>query len=202
MLLSRLLGPAARSSRVVNCKGLRPSRQPSCTSRVLPGPTIRWVSYRRHYGSFALTRGPAPTCSRPGLPQAHGQVRGKKTKTVVSLDDLPQGVIRADPLPPTFEEEPPPSPAYPTVVLQARRNMQKFDNCVLLTRVGGFYELYFENAEEYGPLLNLKVAQKKTAAGLVPMVISASSRAPHFVSLFPGMHHTFLFLSWHVVLVY
>ncbi|KDN71123.1 putative MutS domain V [Colletotrichum sublineola] len=47
--------------------------------------------------------------------------------------------------------------------------MQKFDNCVLLTRVGGFYELYFEHAEEYGPLLNLKVAQKKTNAGPVSM---------------------------------
>jgi DNA mismatch repair ATPase MutS len=49
--------------------------------------------------------------------------------------------------------------------------MQKFENCVLLTRVGGFYELYFEHAEEYGPLLNLKVAQKKTNAGPVPMVL-------------------------------
>ncbi|KAM5362578.1 hypothetical protein ACJZ2D_012490 [Fusarium nematophilum] len=33
----------------------------------------------------------------------------------------------------------------------------------------GFYELYFEHAEEYGPLLNLKVASKKTNAGPVPM---------------------------------
>ncbi|CAN8099132.1 unnamed protein product [Discula destructiva] len=65
--------------------------------------------------------------------------------------------------------EPPGSPAYPTVVLQARRNMQKFENCVVLTRVGGFYELYFEHADEYGPPLNLKVAQKKTAAGPVAM---------------------------------
>lgn len=48
--------------------------------------------------------------------------------------------------------------------------MARFDNCVLLTRVGGFYELYFEHAEEYGPLLNLKVASKKTNAGPVPMV--------------------------------
>ncbi|GKT42185.1 protein MutS 1 [Colletotrichum spaethianum] len=48
--------------------------------------------------------------------------------------------------------------------------MQKFDNCVLLTRVGGFYELYFEHAEECGPLLNLKVAQKKTNAGPVSML--------------------------------
>lgn len=66
--------------------------------------------------------------------------------------------------------ESPEAPAYPTVVLQARRNMHKFANCVLLTRVGGFYELYFEHAQEYGPLLNLKVASKKTNAGPVPMV--------------------------------
>ncbi|KAM7208039.1 MutS domain V domain containing protein [Naviculisporaceae sp. PSN 640] len=94
------------------------------------------------------------------------QTRGKKTTTSVMLDDLPQGlIVPSEPLPEVQEDE----PAYPTVVLQARRNMQKFDNCVLLTRVGGFYELYFEHAEEYGPLLNLKVAQKKTNAGPVPM---------------------------------
>jgi DNA mismatch repair ATPase MutS len=86
---------------------------------------------------------------------------------VVRLDELPQGFVApSEPLPPEEDE-----PAYPTVVLQARRNMQKFDNCVLLTRVGGFYELYFEHADEYGPLLNLKVAQKKTSAGPVPMVL-------------------------------
>jgi hypothetical protein len=108
--------------------------------------------------------------------QVHGQVhtRGKKTKTTVKLDELPQGVILVEPLP--VEED---GPAYPTVVLQARRNMQKFDGCVLLTRVGGFYELYFEHADEYGPLLNLKVAQKKTAAGPVPMVNSSSLFLPY-----------------------
>ncbi len=85
------------------------------------------------------------------------------------LDELPQGLVPSpEPLPPHQEEDN--VPAYPTVVLQARRNMQKFDNCVLLTRVGGFYELYFEHADEFGPLLNLKVAQKKTSAGPVPMV--------------------------------
>lgn len=34
----------------------------------------------------------------------------------------------------------------------------------------GRVKLYFEHAEEYGPLLNLKVAQKPTRAGPVPMV--------------------------------
>ncbi|KAI0898337.1 muts domain V-domain-containing protein [Annulohypoxylon nitens] len=96
------------------------------------------------------------------------QTRGKKTKLSVRLEDLPQGPLKMDvpPPPPPAEDE---GPAYPTVVLQARRNMQKFENCVLLTRVGGFYELYFDHAEEYGPMLNLKVAQKKTSAGPVPM---------------------------------
>ncbi|KAI0432980.1 muts domain V [Xylaria sp. FL1042] len=94
------------------------------------------------------------------------QSRGKKTKSSVKLSDLPQGLVSAEPLPDVQDDG---GPAYPTVVLQARRNMQKFENCILLTRVGGFYELYFEHAEEYGPLLNLKVAQKKTNAGPVPM---------------------------------
>ncbi|KAI0913732.1 muts domain V [Ustulina deusta] len=111
---------------------------------------------------------------RPSLPRlspfalsAGGtQSRGKKTKSSFKLNDLPQGLVNAEPLPDVQDDG---GPAYPTVVLQARRNMQKFENCILLTRVGGFYELYFEHAEEYGPLLNLKVAQKKTNAGPVPM---------------------------------
>ncbi|KAL6868443.1 muts domain V domain-containing protein [Trichoderma novae-zelandiae] len=93
------------------------------------------------------------------------QAAVKRSRTTVKLSDLPQGKIVADPLP--VEEQH--GPAYPTVVLQARRNMDKFDRCVLLTRVGGFYELYFEHAEEYAPLLNLKLASKKTNAGNVPM---------------------------------
>ncbi|KAL8846284.1 MAG: hypothetical protein Q9221_008615 [Calogaya cf. arnoldii] len=91
-----------------------------------------------------------------------------KTKKTVKLEDLPQGAL--EPMPDTAEEEDQ-GPAYPTVVRQARNNMRKFDNCVVLTRVGSFYELYFEQATEYGPLLNLKVAQKRSKAGIpsVPM---------------------------------
>jgi DNA mismatch repair ATPase MutS len=105
--------------------------------------------------------------TKNGLSGTRTLVRGKKTKTVVQLDDLPQGRIALDPLPTPAEQDE--RPSYPTVVQQARQNMAKFTNCVLLTRVGGFYELYFDQAEEFGPLLNLKVAHKKTNAGLVPM---------------------------------
>ncbi|KAI1810763.1 muts domain V [Poronia punctata] len=112
----------------------------------------------------------ALTCRGPDAYRIRGiQIRTKKTKSSFKLEDLPQGLIKLDPEP--LPDIPPDDglPAYPTVVLQARRNMLKFENCVLLTRVGGFYELYFEHAEKYGPLLNLKVAYKKTNAGPVPM---------------------------------
>ena len=108
-------------------------------------------------------------------PSSHGfsqgiapkiQYRGAKSRATITLDELPQYAITADHQIPEVEDV---GPAYPPVVQQARDNMQKHDKCVLLTKVGGFYELYFEHAEKYGPLLNIKVAQKKTAAGPVPM---------------------------------
>lgn len=62
--------------------------------------------------------------------------RGAKSRSTVKLADLPQGSISIEPLP---RDEG--TPAYPTVVQQARSNMTKFENCVLLTRVGSFYEV-------------------------------------------------------------
>ncbi|KAL9586308.1 MAG: hypothetical protein Q9212_000976 [Teloschistes hypoglaucus] len=90
------------------------------------------------------------------------QQRGAKSKSTVKLKELPQGAL--EPLSNTAEQDEE-EPTYPTVIRQARNNMQKFENCVLLTRVGSFYELYFEQAVEYGPLLNLKVAQRRSKAG-------------------------------------
>ncbi|KAI4173021.1 MAG: hypothetical protein LQ343_003131 [Gyalolechia ehrenbergii] len=92
--------------------------------------------------------------------------RGAKSRSTVQLEELPQGAL--EPLLNTAEEEDE-EPTYPTVIRQARNNMRKFDKCVVLTRVGSFYELYFEQAVEYGPLLNLKVAQKKSKAGIPPV---------------------------------
>ncbi|KAG0043092.1 DNA mismatch repair ATPase msh1 [Gryganskiella cystojenkinii] len=43
-----------------------------------------------------------------------------------------------------------------------------YADCVLLVRVGEFYELYDHNASEYGPLLNLKVVTKSFGGELVP----------------------------------
>lgn len=131
------------------------------------------------------------------LPTFRIQARGKKSKATVRLKDLPQGVLKPDNSFADWKNE---GPAYPTVVQQARNNMRTFSDCVLLTRVGGFYEvclmlrgqllhgadnvlkLYFEHAEKYGPLLNLKVAQKKTTAGPVSMVCQNSLALAGFLN--------------------
>ena len=63
--------------------------------------------------------------------------RGAKSKTTVKSQELPQGVLQSEKLIREIVED---GPSYPVVVQQARNNMQKFEKCVLLTRVGGFYE--------------------------------------------------------------
>lgn len=64
--------------------------------------------------------------------------RGAKSKTTVKSSELPQGVLQSERLAAETVED---GPSYPVVIQQARNNMQKFENCVLLTRVGGFYEV-------------------------------------------------------------
>lgn len=98
------------------------------------------------------------------VPKKKSSKKGKKSVASINLDSLPQGIIQLEPL--ALNED---VRTYPKVVQQARTNMQKFENCVLLTRVGGFFEIYFEQADEIGPLLGLKVATKKTNAGPVSM---------------------------------
>lgn len=72
--------------------------------------------------------------------QHHGllQRRGAKTVATARLDELPCRSVKSADILPEFENV---GPAYPTMVLQARNNMRKFENCVLLTRVGSFYEV-------------------------------------------------------------
>lgn len=93
----------------------------------------------------------------------------RKRRAKFTLDNLEQGLIDSHgpmkPLPP-IEDAP---KRYPTVIAQALDNITRLPNCVLFTRVGGFYELYFSHAEQWASRLGLKLAVKKTTAGNVPM---------------------------------
>lgn len=66
--------------------------------------------------------------------------RGAKKQSTVKLKDipLPQGALKLESYNDGTDED---APRYPTVVQGHRNNMQKFRNCVVLTRIGGFYEV-------------------------------------------------------------
>ncbi|CAI6283250.1 unnamed protein product [Periconia digitata] len=121
----------------------------------------RQVSRRYYTGSYASF----PAKTRPwhasrAPSYMHLQTRGAKTRVEVDLDNIPQGNIGGPMLPPIDDE-----PEYPPLLQQVRNSMLKFNHCVVLTRVGGFYELYFEHADEYAPLLNIRKSKKRPLKG-------------------------------------
>lgn len=102
-----------------------------CASRVSAGVTARCASalalssLAHHANTFQPRHCPAEW------------TRGAKRKSFLKLDALPQGTIPVEDGERIIEDE---VTEYPTVVQQALDNMRKFNHCVLLTRVGGFYE--------------------------------------------------------------
>jgi len=122
---------------------------------VVAAPSRSWTARATSQTRRLHVPSPSSTIRRASLALAwRAQNRAKKTKASVTLDDLPQGLIPLEPLRLENDVKKP----LPQVVRQARSNMQRFENCVVLTRVGGFYELYFEHADEFAPLLNIKRA--------------------------------------------
>lgn len=108
-------------------------------------------------------------------------IRGAKTKTIVKASDLPQGAL--PPLPPD-ESQTIPAKSYPTVLQQHLNNVRKFSDCIVLTRVGDFYEMYFDQVEEYAPLVNLKKAKRATALGDVPMAGFQHTQLDRYLKVF------------------
>lgn len=71
------------------------------------------------------------------------------------------------------------SPLYASI----RHLIDANAGCVCLIQVGGFYELYYEQAVEYAPKLGLKVASKKTIAQVVPMLGFPMSQLQKYVKV-------------------
>ncbi|ODQ68127.1 hypothetical protein NADFUDRAFT_20105 [Nadsonia fulvescens var. elongata DSM 6958] len=66
---------------------------------------------------------------------------------------------------------------------QVRYNMNTYENHVVLTRVGSFYELYYEHAEVYAPLLNIKLASKYLTKGRVAMAGFPSTQLERYLKV-------------------
>jgi hypothetical protein len=94
-------------------------------------PSLPFLSSTR---PFAKPRAVQPVTSECFQPS---QRRCAKRKATLTLEDIQQGAIETDALPPQDDAE----PDYPPLLQQVRNNMLKFSHCVLVTRVGGFYEV-------------------------------------------------------------
>ena len=90
--------------------------------------------------SGSICRFGSVLCHRPYIQfVTNVQWRGAKSRATVPFSKLQQdGQEVEQPLREAQDD----APGYPAVVRQARNNMRKFENCVLLTRVGSFYEVH------------------------------------------------------------
>ena len=77
---------------------------------------------------------------------------------------LPERVVPTSPTPTTTK-----TPEWPPLALCVLENLKAFPQCILLTRVGGFYESYFEQAPTIASLLGIKLASRKWAGQNIPM---------------------------------
>ncbi|EMC95114.1 hypothetical protein BAUCODRAFT_72421 [Baudoinia panamericana UAMH 10762] len=145
--------------------------------------TIR--SLRSSWRACIKTRTALPCLTRGGLP-AFGKfwTRGVKTRTVVKASSLPQGVLPA--LPPDEDDDT--TASYPTMLQQHLNNIRKHPDCVVLTRVGDFYEMYFDQVAQFAPLVNLKQAKKMTALGPVPMAGFQHTQLERYLKMFVMDH--------------
>lgn len=114
-------------------------------------------STREHL--FQQLSRPRTSSTRQRLPQSPCQSitrRGAKKRTVVKLAELPQGLIPVDDADRVMPDE---QPEKLSVVDQASNNMLRFPHCVLLTRVGGFYEVL----EQHSRLLRCSVVANRSS---------------------------------------
>lgn len=118
----------------------------------------RTICHHAQQPRRATAPGPAPAFHRT-------QRRSAKTKSTVKLKDLPQGALKLEP----YDEVVDDTPRYPTVVQGHRNNMQKFKNCVVLTRVGGFYEVHCPIAHLQCAGSDRGIALFRTSRGACPV---------------------------------
>ncbi|KAF8927698.1 DNA mismatch repair ATPase msh1 [Haplosporangium gracile] len=118
---------------------------------VNPRPTV--------FSTAAPTSSVITATEEPGIPKPK-QKRVAKSKTTEEDAPLETEIITILPkkIEPVKKTEP--TKKMPPLRAQIMELEAAYPDCVLLVRVGEFYELYDHNALEYGPLLGLKMGSK------------------------------------------
>ncbi|KAG0065569.1 DNA mismatch repair ATPase msh1 [Linnemannia elongata] len=123
---------------------------------VNPNPTV--FSTASSTSSVAIvTEEPATSSKRKRKPKVQIAESGTSPETEI-VTILPKKLEPSKKTEPTAKVEP--SRKMPPLRAQIMELEATYPDCVLLVRVGEFYELYDHNALEYGPLLGLKMGSK------------------------------------------
>ncbi|KAG0254234.1 DNA mismatch repair ATPase msh1 [Mortierella polycephala] len=80
-------------------------------------------------------------------------------------------------------------PRLPPLRKQILELEAAFPDCVLLIRVGEFYELYDHNALEYGPLIGVKIGSKVFGGQSIPFTGFPSRQLDRHLETFVAKHH-------------
>lgn len=104
------------------------------------------ATLRQNQASLRLPAASLQLLSRPHSRPWHLttislQRRGGKSKATLQLEELPREPPQGQKAILHSQDE---GPAYPPVVQQVWNNMQKFEGCVVLTRIGNFYEVRWQ----------------------------------------------------------
>lgn len=118
------------------------------------------------------TGNPLPALE-PFVTQEKRKRRPKVAKQCQSQSQEPQQEVEAD----TSVESPfarlfelgPDGQEWPPLAKDVLSNLVRFPGCILLTRVGGFYESYFEQAPLLAGMLSIKLANRSWGGRSVPM---------------------------------
>jgi DNA mismatch repair ATPase MutS len=111
--------------------------------------------------------------------------KAAKATSTVSTNSLPQGA--RSPLPP-FQGPEEADKSYSRVLQQHLDNVRKYRDCVVLTRIGDFYEMYFDQVEQYAHLVGLKKAKRATALGPVSMAGFQFHQLDRYLKMFVQDH--------------
>lgn len=82
--------------------------------------------------------------------------RNAKRVSKKQAKDLLQGPLKSEPLPPSDKDE----LRQESLIDMVKNVMRRFPDCIVLTKVGKFYELYDTHAKKYAPKLGLRIAGK------------------------------------------
>ncbi|KAI0639235.1 muts domain V-domain-containing protein [Trametes polyzona] len=172
---------------------------PSILAHELPGI----VSEQRDISTEACV---APEDAGLGLTKA-GKPRKRRTKshlppetTAIEPDSTPISNEAPPPpaktrgrkpksiLEPAEEVDPPTTP----LAVEVLSNLARYPHCILLTRVGQFYESYFDQAAEVARLLNIKLTKKSWGGQRILMCGFPLMHLNKYLKMLVQEHHRFV----------